>query len=82
MGQTNYMINELGVAILEPNVRGSDGYGKSFLKLDNGMHRDDRYNDIGALLDWIGTQPGLEAERIMVAGGSYGGHMTWSVDYF
>src|SRR5215469_3793298 len=79
LGQANYFINELGVAILEPNVRGSAGYGKMFLKLDNGMHRDDSYKDIGALLDWIPTQPNLNADRVMVRGGSYGGHMTWAV---
>lgn len=77
-GRNNYILNELGVAIILPNVRGSTGYGKEFTKLDNGFHRDDTYKDIGALLDWIGTQPGLDASRIMVIGGSYGGHMTWA----
>jgi dipeptidyl aminopeptidase/acylaminoacyl peptidase len=81
-GQDNYLINELGVAIVAPNVRGSRGYGKSFLKLDNGFHRDDTYQDIGALLDWIGTQPQLDPARVMVSGGSYGGHMTWAVSAF
>ena len=37
----NYFINELGVAVLFPNVRGSAGYGKTFLKLDNGLLRED-----------------------------------------
>lgn len=79
LGRANYLINELGVALLLPNVRGSSGYGKTFLNLDNGFHRDSSYKDIGALLDWVGTDPGLNAARILVMGGSYGGHMTWAV---
>jgi dipeptidyl aminopeptidase/acylaminoacyl peptidase len=67
------------VALIFPNVRGSTGFGKSFLKLDNGFLREDSYKDIGALLDWIKTQPLLDANRIMVTGGSYGGHMTFAV---
>jgi dipeptidyl aminopeptidase/acylaminoacyl peptidase len=82
LGQQNFLMSELGVAMIFPNVRGSDGYGKSFLKLDNGFHRDDAYKDIGALLDWIATQPGLDASRIMAYGGSYGGHMTWATAAF
>jgi dipeptidyl aminopeptidase/acylaminoacyl peptidase len=78
-GRNNYLINELGVAIIFPNVRGSTGFGKEFTKLDNGFHREDTYKDIGALLDWIGTQSDLDANRIMAYGGSYGGHMTWAV---
>jgi len=65
--------------MLYPNVRGSDGYGKTFLDLDNGFLREDTYKDIGALLDWISEQPDLDASRIMVSGGSYGGHMTLAV---
>ena len=76
LGRGNYLINELGVAILYPNIRGSSGYGKTFLKLDNGFLREDSYKDIGGLLDWIKTRPELDADRIMVTGGSYGGHMT------
>ncbi len=52
-GRNNYFINELGCAMIMPNVRGSNGYGKSFLKLDNGFKREDSYKDISALLDWI-----------------------------
>jgi dipeptidyl aminopeptidase/acylaminoacyl peptidase len=78
-GRNNYLINQLGVAMVFPNVRGSTGFGKAFTKLDNGFHRDDTYKDIGALLDWIPTQPDLDADRIMAYGGSYGGHMTWAV---
>jgi dipeptidyl aminopeptidase/acylaminoacyl peptidase len=75
----NYYLNELGVAIIHPNVRGSSGYGKTFLKLDNGFLREDSYKDVDALLDWIQHQPGLDASRVMVTGGSYGGHMTLAV---
>jgi len=81
-GRENYLINELGVAVLSPNVRGSSGYGKSFLKLDNGFHRDDTYKDIATLLDWIAKQPRLDSGRVMIFGGSYGGHMTWAVSAF
>jgi dipeptidyl aminopeptidase/acylaminoacyl peptidase len=57
-------------------VRGSSGYGKSYLLLDNGAKREDSVKDIGALLDWIATQPDLDAGRVMVTGGSYGGYMS------
>jgi dipeptidyl aminopeptidase/acylaminoacyl peptidase len=82
LGRNNYYINELGVAMVYPNVRGSTGYGKTFLKLDNGMHRADTYKDIDALLDWIKQNPALDGDKIMVTGGSYGGHMTWAIATF
>jgi dipeptidyl aminopeptidase/acylaminoacyl peptidase len=75
IGRANYYVNELGVAVIYPNVRGSSGFGKSFLKLDDGMKREDSVKDIGALLDWIGEQPDLDAGRVLVTGGSYGGYM-------
>jgi dipeptidyl aminopeptidase/acylaminoacyl peptidase len=70
-----YWVNELGVAILAPNVRGSSGYGKSFLLLDNGERREDSVKDIGKLLDWIASQPELDPARVAIFGGSYGGYM-------
>jgi dipeptidyl aminopeptidase/acylaminoacyl peptidase len=76
IGRNNYFLNELGVAIIFPNVRGSTGYGKTFVALDNGPKREDSVKDIGALLDWIAQQPDLDASRVMVTGGSYGGYMT------
>jgi dipeptidyl aminopeptidase/acylaminoacyl peptidase len=76
--QTQYWLNELGVAVLIPNVRGSSGYGKSYLLLDNGKLREDSVKDIGALLDWIPTQPDLDPSRVAVIGGSYGGYMVLS----
>jgi dipeptidyl aminopeptidase/acylaminoacyl peptidase len=81
LGRNNYFLNELGVAIVFPNVRGSTGYGKTFLKLDNGMNRDHTHKDIGALLDWIKQSPSLDGDKIMITGGSYGGYMTWAVAY-
>ncbi|MGC2697435.1 MAG: prolyl oligopeptidase family serine peptidase [Candidatus Angelobacter sp.] len=81
LGRNNFYLNELGVALIFPNVRGSTGYGKTFLKLDNGVNRDHTHKDIGALLDWIGKNPALDANKIMITGGSYGGYMTWAVAY-
>jgi dipeptidyl aminopeptidase/acylaminoacyl peptidase len=78
----NYYVNELGIAVIFPNVRGSTGYGKTFSLLDNGFKREDTYKDINALFDWIGTRPDLDAERIAVMGGSYGGHMTLAISTF
>ena len=78
-----YMLREMKVAVLVPNVRGSSGYGKNYLQLDNGFQRKDSVKDIGALLDWIATQPGLDKDRVGVSGGSYGGYMVLAsmVDY-
>ena len=79
LGEDNYFINELGTVMIYPNIRGSTGYGKTFLKLDNGFSRDHADKDIGALLDWIAQEPGLDAERVMVQGSSYGGYVALSV---
>lgn len=78
-GRWNYCVDELGVAIVEPNVRGSTGYGKTFVSLDDAMKREDSVRDVGALLDWIAQQPDLDPKRIVVAGGSYGGYMSLAV---
>lgn len=76
-GRNNYYLNEMGVALLFPNVRGSTGYGKSFLALDNGYRREDSVKDIGAFLDFIATRKDtLDPARVGVIGGSYGGYMT------
>jgi dipeptidyl aminopeptidase/acylaminoacyl peptidase len=79
LGRYNYFLQELGIALIEPNVRGSSGFGKTFLTLDDGFRREDSVRDIGTLLDWIATQPGLDASRVMVSGGSYGGYMSLAV---
>ena len=81
-GANNYYLNELGVAIIYPNVRGSTGYGKTFTEMDNGFHREDSYKDTEALFDWIKTRSDLDADRVMVMGGSYGGHMTLAMSAF
>ena len=82
LGRGNYYLNELGIALIYPNVRGSTGYGKTFSLLDNGFKREDTYKDINALFDWIGAQSDLDASRICVTGGSYGGHMTLAISTF
>jgi dipeptidyl aminopeptidase/acylaminoacyl peptidase len=76
MGRYNYFLNEMGVAVLLPNVRGSMGYGKTFVDLDNGFKRKDSVKDGGAFLNWVATHPRLDAKRIVVSGGSYGGYMS------
>ncbi len=68
-------LDKVGAAVISPNVRGSDGYGKTYMGLDNGFKREDSVKDIGALLDWIATQPDLDENRVAVFGGSYGGYM-------
>jgi dipeptidyl aminopeptidase/acylaminoacyl peptidase len=79
IARNNYMVNELGIAIVFPNVRGSSGFGKTFLAMDNGKKREDSVKDIGALLDWIKDQPDLDASKVLVTGGSYGGYMALAV---
>ncbi|MEY4729704.1 MAG: hypothetical protein RL020_862, partial [Pseudomonadota bacterium] len=79
IARNNYYLNEMGVSLLFPNVRGSSGYGKNFLKLDNGKRREDSVKDIGALFDWVGTQAAIDASRVLVTGGSYGGYMSLAV---
>jgi dipeptidyl aminopeptidase/acylaminoacyl peptidase len=79
LGRANYYVNELGMAVIEPNVRGSAGFGKTFLSLDDGMKREDSVKDLGALLDWIAMQPNLDASKVIVTGGSYGGYMSLAV---
>jgi dipeptidyl aminopeptidase/acylaminoacyl peptidase len=68
-------VAKLGAAVIQPNVRGSSGYGKTYAGLDDGLRREDAVRDIGALLDWIETQPDLDASRVAVYGASYGGYM-------
>jgi len=78
-GRWDYYMNELGVAMIAPNVRGSTGYGKTFLALDNGFLREGSYRDVNTLIDWIQTQHELDSGRVLVTGGSYGGFMTLAV---
>jgi len=78
-GRNNYLLNELGIAILYPNVRGSTGYGKRFVSLDNGpFRRENSVRDIGAFLDRLAADPAIDAGRMAVTGGSYGGYMCYA----
>lgn len=74
-----YFADTLKATVILPNVRGSDGYGKAYLNLDNAEKREDSVKDIGALLDWVAKQPGLDANRVAVYGQSYGGYMSLAV---
>ena len=82
-GRSNYLLNELGLAIFYPNVRGSTGYGKRFVSLDNGpFQRENSVRDIGAFLDRLSADPALDANRLAVTGGSYGGYMCYASAIF
>ena len=76
IGRSNYFLNEMGVAIIYPNFRGSWGFGKTFRDLDNGVLRDNATKDIGALLDWIAARPDIDKDRVMITGASFGGYLT------
>jgi dipeptidyl aminopeptidase/acylaminoacyl peptidase len=78
IGRHNYLVNELGVALVYPNVRWSAGFGKSFLALDDGRHREDAVRDVGALLEWIASTPQLDAKRVVVSGTSHGGDLAFA----
>ncbi|QCI95138.1 prolyl oligopeptidase family serine peptidase [Novosphingobium sp. EMRT-2] len=78
-GRVNYLINELGIAVFYPNVRGSSGFGKRFVGLDNGpFRREDSVKDIGPLLDRLQSDPAIDPARMAVTGGSYGGYMCYA----
>jgi dipeptidyl aminopeptidase/acylaminoacyl peptidase len=78
-GRTNYLLNELGVAVFYPNVRGSTGFGKRFVGLDNGPFlRENSVKDIGAFLDRLEGDAAIDKDRIAVQGGSYGGYMCYA----
>ena len=74
-GRSAYFLNELGVAIIFPNFRGSSGFGRTFEKLDDGMLRDGAVKDVGALLDWLAVQPWADKSRVLATGASYGGFL-------
>jgi dipeptidyl aminopeptidase/acylaminoacyl peptidase len=74
-GFTQYLVNELGIAVIVPNIRGSTGYGRTYHMLDDGMKREDAVRDIGKLLVWIALQGELDSHRVGIYGGSYGGYV-------
>ncbi len=79
LGRNNYLLNELGIALFYPNVRGSTGFGKRFVSLDNGPAlRENSVRDIGAFLDRLQQDPALDRSRFAVTGGSYGGYMCYA----
>jgi dipeptidyl aminopeptidase/acylaminoacyl peptidase len=73
---TQFLVREMGFVVITPNVRGSTGYGKTYMNLDDGEDREDSVKDIGALLVWIGLQKDMDAKRVFVSGGSYGGYLS------
>jgi dipeptidyl aminopeptidase/acylaminoacyl peptidase len=75
---TQFCLKEMGIAVIAPNIRGSSGYGKEYMSLDDGYSRENAVRDIGALLDWIEGRSELDASRIAISGGSYGGYMVLS----
>lgn len=79
MGRNNYYLNELGIGVFYPNVRGSTGFGKTFVSLDNGpFKREDSVRDMEALIDAVRADPAVDAERVGLTGGSYGGYMCYA----
>lgn len=70
-----FFLNDMGIAVIAPNIRGSTGYGREYMLLDNGYNRENSVKDIGALLDWIKEQPQLNSRRVAISGSSYGGYM-------
>jgi dipeptidyl aminopeptidase/acylaminoacyl peptidase len=79
LGRSNYLTNELGIAVFYPNVRGSSGFGKRFVGLDNGpFKREDSVKDIGAFLDKLAVDPAIDPSHIAETGGSYGGYMCYA----
>jgi len=64
-----------GFAVVQPNVRGSTGYGKRYEHLDDGRRRLDAVRDVAALHDRLRADPRLDADRAVLYGASYGGYM-------
>lgn len=65
-----------GIGVFAPNVRGSSGFGKRFVNLDNGEKRYDGIRDIEATVNFLVGEGIVDAARIGIMGGSYGGYMT------
>jgi dipeptidyl aminopeptidase/acylaminoacyl peptidase len=67
--------SSLGYAIVEPNVRGSTGFGRAYEEADNGPKRLDAVKDLEAVARWTAAQPWADKDKLVVYGGSYGGYM-------
>lgn len=78
-GTLLHLVQELGMHLVQPNVRGSSGFGRRFVDMDNGRQREDAVRDISSLLDYLATQPEMDTGRVIVSGGSYGGYMALAV---
>lgn len=65
-----------GYAVLDLNVRGSTGYGKTYTHLDDVEKREDSVKDLAYSVEWLKTKGGADAKKVAVMGGSYGGYMT------
>jgi len=64
-----------GIAVFAPNVRGSSGFGKKFVNLDNGALRENGVKDIKASVDYVVSAGVADPKRVGIVGGSYGGYM-------
>lgn len=71
---TQYLVAQ-GFAVVAPNVRGSTGYGKRFHHLDDVRKRLDSVKDLASLHSWLKAMPEVDANRVALMGGSYGGYM-------
>jgi dienelactone hydrolase len=70
-----YLIHQLGVVIVAPNVRGSTGFGRGLAEAGQGALRDDAVRDIGSLLVWIDLQRDLDRNRVALLGEGYGAYL-------
>ncbi|WP_375291220.1 S9 family peptidase [Qipengyuania sp.] len=78
-GATNFYLNELGIGVFYPNVRGSTGYGRTFVSLDNGpFKREDSVKDMAVLVDLVRANPHVDPDKVGLTGGSYGGYMCYA----
>jgi dipeptidyl aminopeptidase/acylaminoacyl peptidase len=75
MNSTIQALVARGISVFQPNVRGSSGFGKKFINLDNGAKRVDGVRDIKATTDHLVSAGIADPKRLGIMGGSYGGYM-------
>ena len=75
LNQTYQALLASGIAVFAPNVRGSSGFGKTFVNLDNGALRTGAVRDIKSTADFLTGQGIADPKRLGIMGGSYGGYM-------